>query len=44
MEELERVEVEEAVKVEEANRSLNRGPFDIVYKPIDTGDRYYPSL
>ncbi len=41
MEELERMEAEEAVKVEGASRSLDKGLFNVVYEPISIEDRYY---
>ena len=41
---LAREEAEEAAKVEGIAWSLAEGLFVIVYKPIDTMDRYYSNL
>ena len=42
--ELEKVEVEEAVRVERTSRSLGEGSSNVVYKFIGIEDRYYLSL
>ncbi len=42
--ELEKLEAEEAVRVERISRSLVGGPSIAMYKLTDTGDRYHSNL
>ena len=44
MKELKKLETEKVVNVERVDRFLNRGFSNVVYKPIDIGDRYYSGL
>ena len=44
IEELEKLEAEEAVRVERISRSLVGGPSIAMYKLTDTGDRYHSNL
>ena len=41
MEVLTKKETEEAAKIEGISRSLGKGPFIAIYKPIDIVDLYY---
>jgi len=43
IEELEKIKTEETVRVERTNRSLNKGPSNTTYKPIDIKDRHHPN-
>ncbi len=42
IEELKRIEAEEAVGIKGTTRSLVKSLSDTIYKPIDTRDRYHP--
>ncbi len=44
MEKLKKVEAENAVKTERANRSLAEGLFVVTYKSIDIMNRHYTNL
>ena len=44
MEELEKLEIDKAVKVKRVSQSLGKGLFDVMYESIGIGNRHYPTF